>query len=86
MEIREEDVPENLYQMLEIVGSDNFREIIRLYGGDKVYLPTYNAVLKSSKKREILRRYNGINASQLSIEYGVSVNYVRKLVRENDTK
>ena len=48
MEIKREDIPDNMINMLEIVGMENFLKIIKEYGGDALYIPYY----KSLKKKD----------------------------------
>lgn len=80
MKIKAYYVVENLALMYEIVGEEKFLEIIRMYGGSNLYIPTYKSVVRSSRNREIAKRYNGINASQLAREYGITVNQIRNIV------
>lgn len=74
------DVSYNLQGLFEIVGEGKFIEIIRMYGGDVVYFPTYKSVIRASRNRDISKRYNGVNASQLAREYGVSSNQIKRIV------
>jgi len=80
MKIEAYDVIENLALMYDIVGEEKFLEIIRMYGGSNLYIPTYKSVIRSSRNREISKRYNGVNASQLAREYGITVNQIRNIV------
>ena len=80
MKVEAYDVIENLSLIYEIVGEEKFLEIIRMYGGNNLYIPTYKSVVRSSRNREIAKRYNGINASQLAREYGITVNQIRNIV------
>jgi len=80
MKIKVYDFIENLTLMYEIVGEEKFLEIIRMYGGSNLYIPTYKSVIRSSRNREIAKRYNGVNASQLAREYGITVNQIRNIV------
>ena len=41
MKIRKEDVYEHLEMLYEIVGDEKYLEIIRMYGGSNLYIPTY---------------------------------------------
>ena len=80
MKIKAYYVVENLAIMYEIVVEEKFLEIIRMYGGSNLYIPTYKSVVRSSRNREIAKRYNGITASQLAREYGITVNQIRNIV------
>ena len=78
MKIRKEDVYEHLEMLYEIVGDEKYLEIIRMYGGSNLYIPTYKATIRN---REIRKRYNGVNLSFLAAEYGMSVNNLRNIVK-----
>ena len=82
MKVEAYDVIENLSLMYEIVGEEKFLEIIRMYGGNNLYIPTYKSVIRSSRNRDIVNRYNGFNGTQLAREYGISVNQVRNIVNK----
>ena len=83
MKIRKEDVYEHLELLYEIVGEEKYLEIVRMYGGANLYIPTYKATIRNSRNREIRKRYNGVNGSKLAFEYGMSVNNLRNIVKEN---
>ena len=83
MQTRKEDVYEHLEMLYEIVGDEKYLEIIRMYGGSNLYIPTYKATIRNSRNREIRKRYNGVNLSLLAAEYGMSVNNLRNIVKED---
>ena len=82
MKIRKEDVYEHLELLYEIVGDEKYLEIVKMYGGANLYIPTYKATIRNSRNREIRKKYNGINISLLAMQYGMSVNNVRNIVKE----
>ena len=51
MKIRKEDVYEHLEMLYEIVGDEKYLEIIRMYGGSNLYIPTYKATIRNSRNR-----------------------------------
>ena len=79
MKVEAYDVIENLSLMYEIVGEEKFLEIIKMYGENNLYIPTYKSVIRSSRNIEIANRYNG---KQLAREYGISVNQVRNIINK----
>ena len=68
MKIRKEDVYEHLEMLYEIVGDEKYLEIIRMYGGSNLYIPTYKATIRNSRNREIRKRYNRVNLSLIAAE------------------
>ena len=75
------DVGINLINLFEIVGEEKFLEISRLYGGNNEYIPTYKSVIRCSRNRKIMRKFNGVNAKELASEYGISVNHVKSICK-----
>ena len=82
MKVEAYDVIENLSLMYEIVGEEKFLEIIRMYGGNNLYITTYKSVIRSSRNRDIVNRYNGFNGTQLAREYVISVNQLRNIINK----
>lgn len=82
MKIKAKDICDKLDLLFEIVGEEKFLEITKMYGGNNVYIPTYKSTIRNSRNREIIRRYNGVNANQLATEYGICVNHVKRIVND----
>ena len=78
MKLIKEDIYEHLELLYEIVG-----EIVRMYGGSNLYIPTYKATIRNSRNREIKKKYNGVNAKYLASEYGMSVNNIKNIIKQN---
>ena len=81
MKLRKEDLYEHLELLYEIVGEEKYLEIVRMYGGGNLYIPTYKATIRNSRNREIRKKYNGVNGSKLAAEYGMSANNLRNIVK-----
>ena len=77
MRVKIDDVIDSLALMYDIVGEEKFLEIVKMYGGSNVYIPTYKSVIRNCRNREIISRFNGVNAAQLSREYGISVTHIK---------
>lgn len=81
MEIKMEDIPDNMIAMVEIIGMEDFIEVTKLYGGDIVYIPSYKSLKKQSRNREINMAYDGFNARELSQIYELSVSQIHRITR-----
>ncbi len=81
MEIKMEDIPDNMISMVEIIGMDNFVEITRVYGGDILYIPSYKSLKKQVRNRKIKTEYDGRNSKELSKNYDLSVSQINRIVR-----
>ena len=40
-------------------------------------------LLGNSRNREIKKKYNGVNAKYLASEYGMSVNNIKNIIKQN---
>ena len=86
MKLIKEDIYEHLELLYEIVGEEKYLEIVRMYGGSNLYIPTYKATIRNSRNsrnREIKKKYNGLNAKYLASEYGMSVNNIKNIIKQN---
>ena len=71
MRVKIDDVIDSLALMYDIVGEEKFLEIVKMYGGSNVYIPTYKSVIRNCRNREIISRFNGVNTAQLSGSMGL---------------
>ena len=81
MEIKMEDIPDNMIAMVDIIGMEDFIEVTKLYGGDIVYIPSYKSLKRQSRNREINMAYDGFNARELSQVYELSVSQIYRIIR-----
>ena len=84
MVIKKEDVSVIMRPMVEIVGMEDFIEIVKVYGGDTVYIPTYKALTIQQRNREINMAYDGFNAKELSQIYELSVSQIHRIARSKN--
>ena len=82
MNIKMEDVPYNLHQMVEIVGIEKFLLICKMYGGDLIYIPVYNKVVMGDRNRKIAQDYNGKNIDRLRVRYNVSKEQIKHILKK----
>jgi Mor family transcriptional regulator len=81
MLIKLDDISESFHAMVEVIGIEKFLEISKLYGGMNMYMPIYSSLIREARNREITSKYNGVNTNELAIKYGISVNSVRRIVK-----
>ena len=80
MDTRMDNIPYDLHLMVEIIGHDNFLEVCKMYGGDKVYIPVHRKVMLGDRNREMVRLYNGRNLDELRVKYGISKQQVKRIL------
>ena len=67
-------------ELAETIGLEAYRKLIANYGGNPVYIPKVETVLKEIREREIKENFNGKNYRELSKKYGISEMTVRRIV------
>lgn len=82
MSIKIEDIPYNLHEMVDIVGMDNFEELVKVYGGTVVYIPVYKRIIIPQRNRKILQEYNGNNIEYLRHKYNLCSHHIKNLVKD----
>ena len=80
MDTRMDNIPYDLHLMVEIIGPDNFLEVCKMYGGDKLYIPVHRKVMLGDRNREMVRLYNGRNLDELRVKYGISKQQVKRIL------
>lgn len=78
--IRPEDVPEEYQDILDTLGMEAFLRLIRLCGGQSLYLPKLDSLQRDGRDREIRARFNGGNYRALARQFRLSERQVRKII------
>ena len=77
--LTKDDLPESLRDVVDVIGLDSVKELIRLAGGSSLYIPSENSVTKPVRNKIIKEAFNG-NYKQLSRKFGISEVQVRNIV------
>lgn len=78
--IRMEDVPLDQRDIAEELGMDSYLKLIRLCGGQSLYVPKLESLQRDGRDREIRARFNGSNYRALAIQFKLSERQVRKII------
>ena len=79
--IRIEDIPEEYRDIAENLGMDSFLKLIRLCGGQTLYVPMMKTLELEGRDREIRSLFNGGNYRALAIQYRLSERQIRKIIK-----
>lgn len=77
-----EQVPEETRWLCDIVGMEQFLEIIDMAGGQFIYLPKRATLEKPLRHAAIRQEFNGENLRQLSRKYGVTERHIRTILKD----
>ena len=78
--IRHEDIPAEYQDIVETLGMDAFLQLIRLCGGQSLYLPKLDSLERDGRDREIRARFNGGNYRALASQFRLSERQIRKII------
>ena len=81
-----ESVPENLYELYNIVGAELFTKIVDIHGGEMLYIPKRVSMERKQKHDSIRKEFDGTNISQLARKYGYTKKTVYSILSEGDSK
>lgn len=53
------NVSEKVEDLIEILGTELFEEVVKVFGGGTIYIPTYNSMIRSRRNRDIAKNLMG---------------------------
>ncbi|MGL4911759.1 MAG: Mor transcription activator family protein, partial [Romboutsia sp.] len=57
--LTKEDLPESLGDIVDVIGLDNVKDLIKLAGGSSIYIPSENSVIKPVRNKIMKENFNG---------------------------
>ena len=83
--IRMEDIPPEQRDIAEELGMDSYVKLVRLCGGQNLYVPKLESIQRDGRDREIRARFNGGNYRVLAAQFRLSERQVRKIINGGRT-
>lgn len=77
--LTKEDLPESLGDIIDTIGIENVKELIKLAGGGNVYIPSENSVVKLFRNKLIKENFDG-NYKNLARRFGITEMQVRNII------
>ena len=78
--IRRTDIPDEYLDIYDALGAEAFLNLVRLCGGQSLYLPKLDSLEREGRNREIRARFNGGNYRALAAQFRLSERQVRKIL------
>ena len=83
IKITEDDVPEDLFWLCELVGLDRFVKIVETAGGEFLYIPTVQKLKRNKLRATICEEYRkGKDVHALARASGYSARHIRTILQE----
>ena len=74
-----DDLPDSVMDIVDIIGIDAFKELVRLAGGSNLYIPNESSLVKSFRNKKIREVFAG-DYKSISRKFGISEAQVRNIV------
>lgn len=78
------NVPEPYKSYIDVIGLENFQQLIEKYGGRKIYIPKPGLLERIVTDYKIRNEYNGKNISELSRKYGLTRRTIYKILEDRN--
>ena len=77
--LTKEDLPEGVMDIVDTIGIDAFKDLVRLAGGSNLYIPNESSLIKSYRNKKIREDFGG-DYKAISRKFGISEVQVRNIV------
>ena len=77
--LTESDVPDSVKDVVEVIGMDAFKSLVKFAGGSNLYIPNESSIVKSFRNKKIRESFNG-DYKAISRKFGISEAQVRNIV------
>ncbi len=69
--------------VVDIIGMDNYRSLMDVYGGDRIWIPKARSLIPTPELVDYIRRrkQNGDTAEHIAHDLQITVSDVRKLIK-----
>ena len=80
LDIRMEDIALEYRDIAELLGVESFLGLVRLCGGQNIYIPKMESVIRASRDRTMMACFSGDNYKELARKYGLTERRIRKII------
>ena len=79
--LTESDVPDSIKDVVDVIGIDAFKDLVKLAGGSLLYIPNESNLVKPIRNRKIRDEFKG-SYRDISMKYGISEVQVRNIINK----
>jgi Mor family transcriptional regulator len=72
-------LPLNMRPLADVIGIEQMLNLIEQFGGETIYIPKLDALLKTARDKMIKQEYTGYNTKELAKKYDLTVRWVQKI-------
>ena len=75
------DLPDGVVDVVEVIGMDAFKDLVKLAGGSNLYIPNESNLVKPIRNRKIREEFKG-SYKDISMKYGISEVQARNIINK----
>ena len=79
--LTESDVPDSVKDVVDVIGIDAFKGLVKLAGWSLLYIPNESNLVKPIRNRKIRDEFKG-SYRDISMKYGISEVQVRNIINK----
>mgnify|MGYP004516291521 FL=1 len=79
--LTESDFPDSVKDVIDVIGIDAFKGLVKLAGGSLLYIPNESNLVKPIRNRRIREEFKG-SYRDISMKYGISEVQVRNIINK----
>ena len=79
--LTESDVPDSVKDVVDVIGMDAFKSLVKFAGGSNLYIPNESNLVKPIRNRMIKDEFKG-SYRDISMKYGISEVQVRNIINK----
>ena len=80
--VKLDNLDEEQKSLVEIIGLEGFKALVRAYNGTSIYIPKIESLEKEVRDEMIREEFNGGNYKELALKYGLTEVWIRNIVME----
>ena len=77
--ISREDMPESVWDIVDVIGIDAFKDLVKFLGGSNLYIPNEGSLIRNARNRFIRDNFDG-DYLVFARRFGISEAMVRIIV------
>lgn len=79
--IKSEHLAPEQKELADLIGMDAYRKMMDIYGGEKIYIPKTEAIIKKHKNELIKAVFDGTNHQEIRKEFGVTMRELDRILQ-----
>ena len=79
--LTESDVPDSIKDVVDVIGIDAFKDLVKLAGGSLLYIPNESNLVKPIRNRMIKEQFKR-SYKDISAKFGISEVQVRNIINK----